>query len=431
MSTIPEPDNQLSLKALQALIKERNLLSALEVFHAELGDIFRIPLQGFDPIMLVGPSANRFMLVTARHDLRWRNPDDPVTRLLNRGVLVEDGEAHDEIRKTMIPAFHRAKIEHYTEIMNKTSQDIIQTWQIGDQPLDMLIEMRRLSLLILMRTLFTVDFEEDLQRLWKPILKALDYISPGAWLIWKNVPRIGYQKHLQTLDDYLHQIIQNRRQDTRHYDDMLAMLIEAGMPDSLIRDQLITMIIAGHDTSTAALSWALYMIATHHDVQTKIQTEINQVFGDNPIVYGQVNQLTYLNQVINEVLRLYPPIHLGSRIAAKDLEFDGKIIPEGKRVLYSIYLTHRDPKYWEKPNEFIPERFGENRPRPEPYTYLPFGGGSRNCIGMAFSQVEIKVVLANILRQFDLAFVGAPVRLKMSATLEPKGGVKIKLNPRT
>jgi cytochrome P450 len=431
MSIIPEPDNQTSLKALQALIKNRSLLSALEVFHAELGNIFGIPLSGFEPIMLVGPEANRFMLVNARHDLRWRSPDDPVTRLLNRGVLVEDGDAHDEIRKTMTPAFHRAKIEHYTEIMNQTSQEVTNTWHIGDKPIDMLVEMRRLSLLILMRTLFTVNFEQDLQRLWKPILKTLDYISPGAWLIWKNVPRVGYQKHLQAFDDYLYEIIQQRRQDPQTYNDMLAMLIDSGMSDSLIRDQLITMIIAGHDTSTAALSWALYLIATHPDVQNKIQQEIDEVLGDKPVEYGQVNQLTYLNQVMNEVLRLYPPIHLGSRISARDLEFEDKIIPAGKRVIYSIYLTHRDPKYWENPSQFIPERFAEDRPRPEPYTYLPFGGGSRNCIGMAFSQVEIKVVLSNILQKFDLQSTGTPVGVKMSATLEPKRGVPIILKPRT
>lgn len=430
MATIPQPDNELSLKAFQALLKNRNLLSALEVFHAGMGDVFGIPLPGFDPIMLVGPEASRFMLVNARHDLRWRSPDDPVTRLLNHGVLVEDGETHDEIRKTMTPAFHRMKIEHYTDIMNRTTQEVMASWSPDAGPVDMLVEMRRLSLLILMRTLFTVDFQADLDRLWGPILKALSYISPGPWLIWKNIPRLGYEKALQSLDEYLFEIIRHRRQDPKDYDDLLAMLIDSGMSDSLIRDQLITMIIAGHDTSTAALSWALYSIATHAEVQATLQTELDRELGESTPQYGQLNQLTYMGQVINEVLRLYPPIHLGSRIAAKDLEYEGMTLPAGKRILYSIYLTHRHPGHWDQPHEFKPERFAPDQPRPEPYTFLPFGGGSRNCIGMAFSQVEIKVVLAQILRKFDLSFSGKPVRVKMSATLEPAGRVPITLRRR-
>jgi cytochrome P450 len=150
------------------------------------------------------------------------------------------------------------------------------------------------------------------------------------------------------------------------------------------------------------------------------------VIGKNPPAYALVGQLCYLEQVINETLRLYPPIHLGSRVAACDLEFQGYRIPAGQRVLYSIYLTHRDPRYWRSPTDFMPERFVPE-PARRPYTFLPFGGGARNCIGTAFAQVEAKVVLARILQKCDLEFTGHRVYLHMGATLEPHPGVWVKV----
>jgi cytochrome P450 len=207
---------------------------------------------------------------------------------------------------------------------------------------------------------------------------------------------------------------------------LLGLLIAAGMPDALIRDQLLTLIIAGHDTSTALLSWTLYLLSNHPEVQARVQAELDSVLGSAPPSLAQLGQLSYLEQVINETLRLYPPIHLGSRIAAEDLEFQGHHIPTGQRVLYSIYLTQRDPRYWDKPAEFCPERFAPALSRQHlPYTFQPFGGGSRNCIGMAFAQVEVKVVLARILQHFDLRFTGHSVRLRMGATLEPAPGVMV------
>ena len=264
----------------------------------------------------------------------------------------------------------------------------------------------------------------------QPILKSLSYISPGPWIVWRNVPRPGYQPALRELDDYLFQIIAQRRHNAAR-DDLLGMLIDSGMSDALIRDQLLTMIIAGHDTSTALLSWALYVLSRQPEVQSKAHDEVASVLGSGVPDIGDVGELRYLDQVMNETLRLYPPIHLGSRVAAQTLEFGGYAIPAGTRVLYSIYLSHRDARYWHAPAAFIPERFAPEQARQRPpYTFVPFGGGPRNCIGTAFAQVEVKVVLARILQKFDLTFAGNSVRLHMGATLEPRPGVRVKARRR-
>jgi len=427
LTTIPVPDQRVSFEGLQALLQQRSLLAALEVFHARLGDVFQIPLPGFNPVMLVGAEANHFVLVETRHNLRWRVEQDPITRLLRHGVLVEDGDSHDALRRQINPALHRRMLEGYVETMWQCTDAVIDGWDTT-APIDMLVVMRRVALLVLMKTLFQVDFEPELARLWKSILRTLRYISPGLWVVWRGVPRPGYRAALRQMDDYLYQMISIRRRSTMPADDLLGALIASGMPDALIRDQLLTLIIAGHDTSTALLAWALYLLSNHTEVQAAAQREAAAVLGSQPPGFANLAELGYLEQVIHETLRLYPPIHLGSRVAAADLQFAGYRIPAGQRILYSIYLTHRDPRYWVNPSTFDPNRFSPEHERQRvPYAFLPFGGGARNCIGTAFAQVEAKVILARILQKYHLTFAGESVRPHMGATLEPHPGVLVRL----
>jgi cytochrome P450 len=288
--------------------------------------------------------------------------------------------------------------------------------------------MRRVTLLILMQSLFGVDFSPDIERLWPAIMRILAYISPGAWLVWPNIPRPGYRPALRQMDDYLFRLIRARRNTPDQGDDLLSLLVATpGLSDDLIRDQLLTMLIAGHDTSTALLAWTLYLLGRRPEALARLQDEIDTVLGDRAPGYQDLKQLCYLEQVIKESLRLYPPIHLGQRIAAADLTFQDYCIPAGTRVIYSIYLTHRDPNYWPEPARFDPERFSpEKNQRQAPHTYIPFGGGARNCIGAGFGLVEAKVVLARLIQQFELTLIEDRVRPHLGATLEPRPGVMMR-----
>jgi len=389
-----------------------------------MGDIFRLSLPGFKPVVLVGPEANRFVLVTARNHFLWRPEGDPVTRLLRHGVLVQDGEEHDTLRRIMNPALHRRRLPGYVEAMWRYTDQVSATWN-PSAPVDMLVEMRRIALLILMGTLFKVDFAPDLDRLWPAILRILNYISPSFWLVWRSVPRPGYRDAQRHIDDYLYRVIRARRAAVGEADDLLGLLVTTpGMSDDLIRDQLLTMLIAGHDTSTALLSWALYLLGSHPALMARAQAEVDSVLGEDAPDFTRLERLVYLERVVKETLRLYPPIHIGNRTAAIDLEFQGYRIPAGTRVVYSIYLTHRHPHHWPEPEQFDPDRFTSEQDRGrKPYIYLPFGGGPRNCIGAAFAEVEAKVILARILQTFDLRLIHTKVRPHMGATLEPRPGV--------
>lgn len=401
---------ELGLAVLRAFLRERSPLGPLQVMAEQVGRFFQIPLPGFRPYVVFGPEAARQVLVTERNKLLWRN-HDPVTDLLRRGVLVTDGEEHDHYRGLMEPPLHPAALSGYTQMILTTTDRVSAEWKDG-QRVDMLVEARKIALLIILEALFSVDAWDDLPRLWTPILKAIEYISPGAWILWRRIPRPGYKKHLKVVDDYLYGIIAERRKRKTGKTDLLQHLIDAGLSDEVIRDQMLTMMIAGHDTSTALLAWVFAMLGRHPAIHARLVDEVD-LLEKSPL----------LDQVIKETLRLYPPIHIGNRVVAEEMNFDGNPIPAGERMFYSIYLTQRDPAVWEHADEFRPERFAHGRKTP-PMSYIPFGGGPRACIGAAFGQAEARLVLTRLLRGFRFEPLNADrIHPHMGATLEPRPGV--------
>ncbi|MCE7860530.1 MAG: cytochrome P450 [Chloroflexi bacterium CFX2] len=405
---------ELGRAALRSLIQEGSPLGPLKVMAKYVGRFFQIPIPGFRPYVVFGPEAARKVLVTDRNKLLWRNTD-PVTDLLRRGVLVTDGEEHDHYRSLMETPFHPSQLSKYNEMMLQQTERVISTWQDG-QTVDMLVEGRKIALLIIMQTLFNKDAWNDLPKIWKPILKTIAYISPGAWILWRKMPRFGYGKSLKAFDDYLYSIIDERRKGERRIQDFLQHLIDAGLSDDIIRDQMLTMLIAGHDTSTALFAWTFALLGQHPEIHEKVIREIDHAEGKYQL----------LDNVIKESLRLYPPIHISNRRVAEEIEFAEGKIPAGERMFYSVYLTHRDPTIWENADQFCPERFAHGRKTP-PMSYIPFGGGPRACIGAAFGQAEARIVLAHLLKKFRFEFTGHPIHAHMGATLEPRPGVRMKV----
>lgn len=432
LAPLPVADEKLGLDILKELIRERSLLVALEMMHEHVGDAFQITLPGFQPAVLVGPETNRHVLVSNREQFLWRTESDPVTRLLRHGLLVQDGKDHQCLREVMEPVLQRPFVLPHIPEMVRYTDELSAHWPDGGT-VDMLVEMRRLALLILLGTTFKVDMWPDLERMWTPILKSIKYISPGLWILWPDMPRPGFKKALAQLDDYLYSLIRQRRQNPGEPDNLLDALISAGFDDDLIRDQLITMLIAGHDTSTASLTWTLLLLAQHPEQMATAVNEIDTVLGQQPPAVEDLPKLQFLDQAFKEALRLYPPIHVGNRKAANDIDVTGYEVKAGTRVMYSIYLSHRDKKYWENPEQFCPHRFDRNeRGQRPPLTYVPFGGGPRNCIGATFAQIEAKVVLARILQKYKLELIpDQKIKPYMGATLEPKPGVMMKVSNRT
>jgi len=407
--------------ALSSLLRERSPLGPLKVMAKHVGRFFQIPLPMFHPFVVFGPEANRKVLVTERDKVLWRNTD-PVTDLLRRGVLIVDGEEHDHYRKLMEPALHASRLPDYTSLMISQTDRVSAGW-IEGETVDMLVQARKIALLIIMQTLFGKDVWDDLLRIWDPILKSIKYISPGLWILWRKIPRPGFRKPLRVLDEYLFGIISERRkqnaENSQHsrvsHHDLLQHLIDAGLSDDLIRDQMLTMLIAGHDTSTALLAWTFALLGEHPEFHAKLVKEIDKV-----------ERSPLLDQVIKESLRLYPPIHIGNRHVAQEMNFSEGKVPAGERLFYSIYLTQRDPAIWENAEEFCPERFANGKKTP-PLSYIPFGGGPRVCIGAAFGQAEARIVIARLLQTYKFEFTHHKIHAHMGATLEPRPGVRMKI----
>lgn len=412
--------------ALKALIQEGSPLGPLKVMAKHVGRFFQIPIPGFRPFVVFGPEANRKVLVTERNKLLWRNTD-PVTDLLHRGVLITDGEEHDHYRELMEAPLHPSRLPNYTQMMIDQTDRVSSQWKDGEL-VDMLVEGRKIALLIIMQTLFSKDAWDDLPRIWTPILKAIQYISPGMWILWRKMPRFGFRKPLRELDDYLYRIISDRRLLTMdhkngppsivHGPDLLQHLIDAELTDDIIRDQMLTMLIAGHDTSTALLAWTFALLGQHPDIHHRVVQEVDTM-----------EKSPLLDQVIKESLRLYPPIHIGNRRVAEQMQFGDGSIPVGERMFYSIYLTHRDSSIWEDAESFCPGRFAHGRKTP-PFAYVPFGGGPRSCIGAAFGQAEARIVMTRLLRTYSFEFTNHKIHAHMGATLEPRPGVRMKVTRR-
>jgi cytochrome P450 len=418
----------LGRAALRALFKERSPLGPLKVMARHVGRFFQIPLPMFKPYVVFGPEANRKVLVTERDKVLWRNTD-PVTELLRHGVLIVDGDEHDEYRKLMEPPLHPSQLAGYALRFIFHTDRVSSSWQDGEV-VDMLIESRKIALLIIMDTLFSKDAWDDLPRIWNPILKSIQYISPGGWIMWRQMPRFGFCKPLRELDEYLYGIISDRQRQTADRSnnngpssvsgqDLLQHLIDAGLSNDLIRDQMLTMLIAGHDTSTALLAWMFALLGQHPDIHQQVVDEIDSL-----------EKSPLLDNVIKESLRLYPPIHIGNRRVAQEMHFGDDKIPTDERMFYSIYLTHRDPEIWENAESFFPERFAHGSKTP-PFSYVPFGGGPRACIGATFGQAEARVVMARLLRTFKFEFTNHKFHPHMGATLEPRPGVMMKVTKRT
>ncbi len=315
-------------QALKAFYETRNALAALQVFQGEVGDIFQLTLPGFKPIVAAGPEAVHALLATNRQSFSWRPAGDPVARLLRQGLLVTDGELHDNLRRTMMPALHKGHLPGYVANMWGCTDQVTERWT-GEGPYDMLVEMRRAALLIFMRTLFNVDFSRDVDRLWEPILRLLTFISPGMWIFIPNKPRPGYGRAIREIDEFLYEIIRRRRTGEGLSDDLLSLLVGVPeMDDGLIRDQCLTMLIAGHDTSTALLAWTLYVLGCNPPAMERVRAEVDMVLGKNPPEREQIDRLEYLEQVMFETLRLYPPIHSGMRFSTEDVELLGCHVPK-------------------------------------------------------------------------------------------------------
>ncbi len=325
-----------------------------------------------------------------------------------RSVLTLDDPEHMRQRKLLLPPFHGDRMKLYGEVIASAAEREIATWPVGD-PLAVQPSMQAITLEVIMRAVFGVrDDSARLEQIAAPLRRLLDSMADMRRLFGlqfasskRDGPLSPWRHFRRTLlhpaDAVLYEEIRAHRADAAvdERDDILSLLLSArdedgvGLTDSELHDELMTLLLAGHETTATALSWTLERLTRHPEALTRLTEEVRSGAGDD-----------YMDAVIKESLRLRPVVPAVARYLTEPTELGGRVLPAGVHITPSIYLTHRNPEIYPDPDAFRPERFIE-RPAGT-YEWIPFGGGTRRCLGASFALFEMKVVLGAVLRRFDL-----------------------------
>jgi cytochrome P450 len=408
------------------------LLDAYERF----GPVFTLRLFHGNSVFMLGPEANHYMTVSHASNFSWRDGHmGDLTPLLGDGLLTIDGEFHRRSRRIMLPAFHHEAIAGALQTMNSEIDRALDQWH-ADQRIDIYHWTRRLALRIAMRALFGFDpdaagTKTDMARMFE---QGLGFWSRDYWLQILRGPGTPFaqmQQARRALDRVIFDEIAERRRTGARGHDVLSLLLDASdedgesLNDQQIRDEVMTLLFAGHDTTTSTVAFMFYELARHPDVLASLRDEQRgELPGAKQLMSGE---LRLLEMVMDETLRLYPPAWVGARKSIEPFEFAGVPVPGRAYVNYSSWASHHLPHVFPEPKKFRPERFEpEAKARLPKGAYVPFGGGSRICIGMRFGQLEVKAIASALIRRFDIELEpGYKLRIRQMPTIGPRGGVPL------
>jgi cytochrome P450 len=438
----PGPQSFSFGRTLQAA---RDPLPLLLSLYEEHGPIFSARLLHHPVIFMLGPEANHFITVAHPENFHWRESSfGDLIPLLGDGLLTIDGAYHDRAREIMMPAFHREQVAASVAAMVAEATPAIGRLQPGEV-IDVYEWMRGLAMRIAMRALLGLDPDEAGKgaAAAEHFERALGFYGIDFHLRLLRGPGSPWSKMVASravLDRIVYdEISQRRRSPDPKRMDILSLLVGVrdetgeGFTDKEVRDQVMTLMFAGHDTSTSTLTFMLHELARHPDVVAKLREEQDRVLGgEAPDIDRLEREMPYLDMVLDEVLRLYPPAWIGPRRAVRDFEFNGHRVTRGAYVNYCSWASHRLPEVFPEPEAFIPERFSRERKAALPRgAYVPFGGGRRICIGKRFGQIEVKLVATMLLQQLRLdAMPGRTMTVRQMPTLSPRGGLAMRALPR-
>lgn len=425
----------------------RDPLRSLSEARDRYGDVacFRVGPIRF--VSVADPALAQQVLVRNHHGYVKSPSYEGLALVLGRGLVTSDGAHWRRQRKLAQPAFHRQRLALLADTMAQCVRELLDDWEArSDLRVDVHEEMMQLTLRIVGRTLFGTDLGSDLGDLGPAITTCLHKANQYAESLikvplWVPTPsNLRFARAKRRLDAIVHEIIERRRADDQPRDDVLGMLMSAvdedgqgGMTDQQLRDEVMTLFMAGHETIANAMSWAFLLLHQHPEVAQRVRAEVRAVLGGRAPGFEDLPRLPYAGQVLDEVLRLYPPAWIVERQAVVADRLGPWDIPAGTIVAVSPWVMHHHPGLWEDPERFSPERFSPERVEGRPkHAYLPFGAGPRVCIGNNFALMESKIILTMVLPRFSVE-VSDPdaVQLDPRVTLRPRDGMPGRLRPVT
>jgi cytochrome P450 len=361
--------------------------------------------------------------------------------ILGEGLLTSEGDYHKNQRRLIQPAFHRQRVASYAEIMVEKALGLSRDWK-DDQRLDINEEMMHIALAIVGKALCGVNLEDEAEDIDLALGTAMrvfkDWMYRPFPTFWPKFPfpkTLKVRKARRQLDRTVFRIIHEHRERGTDNGDLLSMMLFAeggGMTDAQVRDEAMTLLLAGHETVGNALTWTWYLLSQNPGAEEKLHEELDRVLGGRAPRMEDIPQLRYTEMVFSESMRLLPPAWALGYQAICATKIGGYDIPKGSIVNMVQYLMHRDPRYWEDPEKFIPERFTPEAKAARPrFAYFPFGGGPRQCIGEPFAWMEGVLVLAALAQRWAPRPVeGFKLELFPSITMRPKRGIPVILKER-
>ncbi|MEP7357494.1 MAG: cytochrome P450 [Anaerolineales bacterium] len=425
----------------------RDALGLADVGWKRCGDLFALPL-GIRTLYVVShPDLAQAVLIEGKNIYQRSKAFEggtPLTYVLGLSLLTTDGESWLARRRLMQPIFHRQRIQGMGDQMTAAGQRLLARWDAlpANAQVDLSREMKHVTLDIINRTMFGVDVLPEIDKIGESVDVGLHYIAgrirtpirlPSSWPTPAN-RRLRAARSL--LDGYLYRVIDQRRASGEHPGDLLDMLLEArdedtglGMDDLQIRNEVASIYGAGHETTAVALSWTWYALNQNPVVLRRLQAELDKVLGGQAPTAADLPRLPYALMVLEEAMRLYPPVPFTARTAVGDARLGGFDIPKGGVVLLAINNLHRHPDFWEEPEAFRPERFTpEAKAARNKLAYMPFLSGPHLCIGNNFALMEGQLLLATMAQRYEPTLISkAPPERDVAVTMRPKGGLPVRL----
>jgi cytochrome P450 len=380
----------------------------------------------------------------AKNFIKSRNQRSPLfQRLVGNGLLTSEGELWKRQRRLAQPAFHRGRINAYAETMASYAAQLISSWR-GGEVRDLHRDMMRLTLEIVVKTLFNSDVSSDAEKVGRVLSRIVTPFAGQATIKWIMDNRLPTPTHrrfdrdAREIDAIVYRIIAERRRSGRDEGDLLSMLLKAQdedgsrMTNQQLRDEVMTIFLAGHETTALTLCWTWYLLAQNPDVEQQFHAELDEVLEGRLPTMDDLARLPFTEKIAKESMRLYPPAYALGREAVNECEIGGFRVPAGAQVFMFQWATQRDPRFFAQPEEFQPARwtaaFSASLPK---YAYFPFGGGPRACIGNYFAMMEIVLVLATIGQRLRFTLLpDHPVTLMPAMSLRPRDGIKVVVEER-
>jgi cytochrome P450 len=316
---------------------------------------------------------------------------------------------------------------------------MVGAWPLGET-VDAFASVRSCIRRIAIRSLFGDRLKEHTDVIGRELETALKYINRSPFLRFDHdLPGTAYRRAMAArgrVDSIVRAEIEKRRAEPEDRGDVQDALLNsctyAGdqLSDLEVRDQVISLIASGYDSSSSAAGWAVYALLRHPEVYERVRREVAEVAGEDELTHAHLEAMDYVGWTVKEILRLYTPGVLTGRTTVEDVEFAGHLIPEGTKVLYSQYVTHRLPSLWPQALTFDPKRWDSSAPdhqEPAPYAWVPFGGGYRHCIGFTFAELELRALIAELARSTELSLAADAVLPTGVATMWPRGGVPVRV----